>query len=93
MLETQRKGVSNSMARGICESKAQKIKIIKEKLSKDRERVVVTPRKQPPREAAAAELDYCHPDSEDMDSDVSTDSFGYEEVMGNYGDGVTDTED
>ena len=80
------------MARVILESKAEKTKSIKEKLDRDRERVAVTPCKQPSREAAAAELDYCHSDSEGMHSDVSTDSFGYEEVMGKYGVQVTDTE-
>ena len=64
------------MARDIIESKAEKTRNVKEKLDRDWERIAVTPRKQPPREAAAAELEYiemCHSDSEDMDSDVSTD--------------------
>ena len=93
MLEEQRKEhLNNNMARCILESKAEESISIKEKLDRDRERAAVSPRKQPPREAAAAELDYCHSDSEDMDSDVSTDSLGYEEVIGKYGVQVTDTE-
>ena len=71
---------------------AEKCKTNKEKLDRDRERLAVSPRQQPRREAAA-DLDYCHSDSEDLDSDVSTDSYGYEQVMsGNYGFLVTDTE-
>ena len=93
MLENQQKGPANNMSRGILESKAEKTKSIKEKLDRDRERVAVTPRKQPPKEAAAAaEYDYCNTDSEDCDSDISSDSLRYEEVMGKHGDGVTDTE-
>ena len=80
MLENQRKGLSNNMARGILESKAEKTKSIKEKLDRDRERVAVTPCKQPPREAAAVAdyEDYCNTDSEDCNSDISTDSLGFE---------------
>ena len=52
----------------------------------------VSPRKQPRREVTA-EFDYCHPDSKDLDSDVITDSCGYEQVVsGTYGFMVTDTE-
>ena len=53
----------------------------------------VIPRKQPRREAAA-EFDYCHSDSEDLDSDVSTSSVGLEQLVSDtpYGFLVTDTE-
>ena len=100
MLEKQREKRPNKMARDIIEYKAEKAKNIKEKLHRDRDRISVNPRKQPPREAAAAaaaaaELQYIemvHSDSEDLDSDISTDSYGLDDVYGQVGAYCTDTE-
>ena len=41
----------------------------------------VKPRKQPPRDVAADIVYACNTDSDDLDSDVSTDSCGYSEVV------------
>ena len=91
MLAEQRKKRLSNITRSIHEFRDEKYNNRLEKLDRGRKRLPVSPRKQPHREAAA-ELDYCHSDSEDMDSDVSTDSLGYEEVIGKYGVQVTDTE-
>ena len=59
MLEDQREKLPNKIARDIIEYKAEKAKNIKEKLHRDRERIAVSPLKQPPREVAAAAAACC----------------------------------
>ena len=75
------------------ESKAEKCQNRLEKLVRDRERLPVSPREQPRRQAAA-EVEYYHPDSEDLDSsDDSSSSVELEELLDTpYGVLVTDTE-
>ena len=93
MLAEQRKKHLSNITRSIHESKAEKCINRLERLDRDRKRLPVSPRKQPRREAAA-EFDYCHSDSEDLDSDVSTSSVGLEQLVSDtpYGFLVTDTE-
>ena len=89
------------------EYKAEKAKSVQDKLTKDRERISVKPRKQPPREAVIAaaaaaaaeeeerELDIVHSDSEDIDSDISndfTDSYELSDVFNSNGSFCTDSE-
>ena len=73
-----------------------KLEKIKLKRKIRQERVAVSLRKQPPREAAAAaELEYIemvHSESENLDSDLSSDSCGLEDAWGKCGAYCTDTE-
>ena len=93
MLAEQRNKRLSKLTRSFHESKAEKYKKRLEKLDRDRERLPVTPREQPHRKAAA-EVDYYHPDSEDLDSsDDSSSSIDLDELLHTpYGVIVTDTE-
>ena len=70
-----------SMQQNLRDSKAERERDRREKIARDRILMPVKPRKQPPRDVAADIVYACNTDSEDLDSDVSTDSCGYSEVV------------
>ena len=93
----------NKIVKNMLEVKAEKAKIAQDKLARVKEKISVTPRKQPHREAAAADADeesegkLVHSDSEDFqsESDISigsSESYDYDKEFKSMMPYCTDSE-